>query len=410
MDDGRAFDPFDDHQSVPWEYFSEVRRSCPVMELPTAMLFLSRYEDVHDILRDGGERVRHFSHEGGMRAPGVVVPDEEQLINELDGARHTRRRKLLMSALHPRLIAAAEPYIRDQAAQLLQPLLDSGGGDLVAAWTQPLPGMVFAHVLGLPEDDYPRFKAWSDEVLAGTYPRLNRTERGEGLHGAHPELSGYIDALADNRRHHPRDDLITRMVNAEQDGERLSQTEVRVLVMHLLIAGHETTTNLLGNLLHHLLTSPAHIDALRADPALIPVAVEESLRRDPPVLIQPLSCVAAAVHSGTAIAAGSRVVLSIAAANRDPGAYDDPDEFRLDRTDPAAHNAFGGGPHFCPGAPLARLEARVALEVFFDRVQEATLDAEQEEQKVPVFWANGPEHLRVRLTPRALASIPHVRA
>jgi cytochrome P450 len=401
IDEGRAFDPFDDHQAVPWGYFSELRRSCPVMELPTEVLFLSRYEDVHDILRDGGERVRHFSHEGGMRAPGVVVPDEEKLINELDGARHTRRRKLLMTALHPRLVAAAEPYIRDLATRLLQPLLDAGGGDLVTAWAQPLPGMVFAHVLGLPEQDYPRFKAWSDEVLAGTYPRLNRTERGEGLHGAHPELSAYIDALADDRRTRPRDDLITQMVNAEHHGECLSQTEVRVLVMHLLVAGHETTANLLGNLLHHLLTHPVHMDVLRASPALVPIAVEESLRRDPPVLIQPLSCVAAARRSGTTIAEGTRVVLSIAAANRDPDAYDDPDEFQLDRADPPPHNAFGGGAHFCPGAPLARLEAKVALEVFFDRVQQATLEAGHTDLKVPVFWANGPEHLRVRLTPRA---------
>ncbi len=399
MDDGWGFDPFDDHQPVPWDYFAELRRSCPVLPLPTAVLFLSRYEDVHEILRDGGERVRHFSHEGGMRAPGVVVPDEEKLINELDGARHTRRRKLLMSALHPRLIAAAEPYIRDLAARLLQPLLDSGGGDLVTSWAQPLPGMVFAHVLGLPEEDYPKFKAWSDEVLSGTYPRLNRTERGQGLHGAHPELSRYIDALGDDRRARPRDDLISRIVNAGQDGERLSETEVRVLVMHLLIAGHETTTNLLGNLLHHLLTNPEHMQALRAEPALVAVAVEESLRRDPPVLIQPLSCVAAATHSGTTIDVGSRIVLSIAAANRDPDAYDDPDEFRLDRVDPPPHNAFGGGAHFCPGAPLARLEARVALEVFLERVQHATLDAGYEHEKVPVFWANGPEHLHVRLTP-----------
>jgi len=401
IDDGRVFDPFDDHQPVAWEYFSELRRSCPVTELPMGMLLLSRYDDVHDILRDGGERVRHFSHEGGMRAPGVIVPDEEKLINELDGPRHTRRRKLLMTALHPRLVAAAEPYIRDLARRLLQPLLDAGGGDLVTEWAQPLPGMVFAHVLGLPEQDYPQFKAWSDEVLAGTYPRLNRTERGEGLHGAHPELSAYIDGLADDRRARPRGDLITHMVEAEHDGDRLSQTEVRVLVMHLLVAGHETTANLLGNLLYHLLSHPGHLGALRADPALVPMAVEESLRRDPPVLIQPLSCVAAATCSGTTINAGTRVVLSIAAANRDPGAYDHPDEFRLDRDGAPPHNAFGGGAHFCPGAPLARLEAKVALEVFFDRVQDAALEAGHTYVKVPVFWANGPEHLRVRLVPRA---------
>jgi cytochrome P450 len=170
--------------------------------------------------------------------------------------------------------------------------------------------------------------------------------------------------------------------------------------MHLLIAGHETTTNLLGNLLHHVLTNTAHLAALRAAPALIPVAVEESLRRDPPVLIQPVLCVASATCSGRAVDAGSHAVLSIAAANRDPAAYEAPDAFLLDRVQPRPHNSFGGGPHFCPGAPLARLEARVALEVFLDQVADASLVPEQRQQKVPVFWANGPEHLFVHVTPR----------
>jgi cytochrome P450 len=170
--------------------------------------------------------------------------------------------------------------------------------------------------------------------------------------------------------------------------------------MHLLIAGHETTTNLLGNLLRHLLTNAADMAALRAGRALIPLAVEESLRRDPPVLIQPVLCVAPSTRSGHAVDAGSRAVLSIASANRDPAAYEAPDAFLLDRVQPRPHNSFGGGPHFCPGAPLARLEARVALEVFIDKVDDASLDPEQGDHKVPVFWANGPERLFVHLTPR----------
>jgi len=390
-----GFNPFDNAQDVPWETFSALRASCPVARLDAGQHLLTRYQDVHEALKDGGERLRHFAHEGGMRTPGVIVPEEEQLINEIDGPRHTRRRKLLMTALHPRLIAAAEPYIRDLAARLLGPILERGEGDLVSEFTQPLPGMVFAHVLGLPEADYPQFKAWGDEVLADTYPTLNRTARGEGLHGAHPEFSGYIDRLVEERRNAPRQDLITRMTQPDRDGDVLSDTEIRVTVMHLIIAGHETTTNLLGNLLEHLLTHPQDMARLRADQALIPPAVEESLRRDPPVLIQPKTCTAPFATPLGTVPSGGRVVLSLAAANRDSTTYPDPDLFVLDRRAPAPHNAFGGGAHFCPGAPLARLEGRVAMQVFFDQVGDANLASDYERTKVPVFWANGPEHLPV---------------
>ena len=394
-----GFNPFDNAQDVPWDRFADLREECPVSMLETGQYFLTRYDDVHDALKDGGERLHHFAHEGGMRAPGVIVPEEEQLINEMDGARHTRRRKLLMTALHPRLISGAEPYIRDLSARLLAPMLTRGSGDLVTEFTQPLPGMVFAHVLGLPEEDYPRFKAWGEEVLADTYPTLNRTERGEGLHGAHPEFSAYIDGLVAERRLDPRNDLITRMTQPNAEGDVLSDTEIRVTVMHLIIAGHETTTNLLGNLLEHILSTPGDLARLRTDPALLAVAVEESLRRDPPVLIQPKTCVHAIDKHGATVAEDTRVVLSLAAANRDATVYPEPDQFVLDRERPAPHNAFGGGAHFCPGAPLARLEGRVSLEVFLDLVADAQLPAGYHHEKVPVFWANGPEHLPVTIRP-----------
>jgi cytochrome P450 len=390
-----GFNPFANDQDVPWEVFARLRDECPIGALDGGQLLLTRYDDVHEALKDGGERIRHFAHEGGMRAPGVHVPEEERLINEIDGPRHTRRRKLLLTALHPRLIAKAETYIRDLGVRLLVPIVERGGGDLVHEFTGPLPGMVFAHVLGLPEDDYGQFKAWGDEVLAGTYPTLNRTERGEGLHGAHPELSAYIDGLVDDRRREPRDDLITRMTLPDANGDAMTNTEIRVTVMHLIIAGHETTTNLIGNLFEHLLTTADDRRRLDADPRLVPIAVEESLRRDPPVLIQPKTCVTALVDDGAGVPAGARVVLSVASANRDSAAYDSPDDFDLDRPDPAVHNSFGGGAHFCPGAPLARLEARIATEQFLEHLGGAQLAPGYRRRKVPVFWANGPEELPI---------------
>lgn len=393
-----GFDPFDNGQEIPWSLFARLREECPVARLDGGQLLVTRYDDVHEALKDGGERIRHFAHEGGMRAPGVHVPVEERLINEIDGPRHTRRRKLLLTALHPRLIAKAEPYIRDLGGRLLAPVVARGGGDLVAEFAGPLPGMVFAHVLGLPEEDYPQFKAWGEEVLAGTYPTLNRTERGEGLHGAHPELSAYIDGLVADRRRNPREDLITRMAHPDANGDALTDTEIRVTVMHLIIAGHETTTNLIGNLIEHLLGAPADRRRLREDPQLIAVAVEESLRRDPPVLIQPKTCVTALAAGRSAVPVGARVVLSVASANRDGARYSAPDDFDLDRPNTPPHNSFGGGAHFCPGAPLARLEARIATELFLERLGGARLTPGYHRRKVRVFWANGPEELPITFT------------
>src|SRR4051812_8115520 len=291
MDPMQGYNPFDNAQDLPWDKLADIQSQCPVAKLDSGAYFFTRYADVHEALRDGGERLRHFAHEGGMRAPGVVVPPEEMLINEIDGASHTRRRALLMTALHPRLIASAEPFVRQLAGELLRPIIERGSGDLVRELTQPLPGMVIAHILGLAPDDYPQFKAWAEEVLEGTYPTLNRTERGEGLHGAHPEFSAFIDGHVNERREHPRDDLLTRMAQPDENGDALTPTEIRVMVMFLLVAGHETTTHLIGNLLEHLLLHQDEMGRLAADPSLITRAVEESLRRDPPVVMQPATCV-----------------------------------------------------------------------------------------------------------------------
>jgi cytochrome P450 len=406
MESVQGFNPFDNGQDLQLDRLAELRSQCPVARLETGQYLLTRDDAVHEILRDGGERQRHFTHEGGMRAAGVVVPPEERLINEIDGPLHTRRRKLLMTALHPHLIAAAEPFVRDLSGRLLQPIIERGGGDLVSEFTQPLPGMVIAHVLGLPPEDYPQFKAWGEEIVEGTYPTLNRNERGEGLHGAHPEFSAYIDGIVADRRKTPREDLFTRMALPDADGDALTDTEIRVMVMFLVVAGHETTTHLIGNLLEHLISHPSKYARLVADPSLITRAVEESLRRDPPVVMQPATCVNAFTRRGVTIDPGERAVVSVTSANRDPEIYADPDGFSIDRSEPAPHNSFGGGPHFCPGAPLARLEARVATRVFLDLVHDARLAPDYQREKVPVFWANGPTRLPITVRALALDATP----
>jgi cytochrome P450 len=394
-----AFDPYDNAPTdVAYDVMAELRQECPVARLDTGFWYFSRYDDVAAALKDGGTKVKVFSHEGKNRATGVVVPENEKLLAEMEGPRHTWLRRLLQTALHPRLIASSEPYIEKLCNELIDNFGDGDAEvDLVTAYGIPVPCKVLAHVLGLPEEDHERFRVWSDEVLNGSYPALNRNERGEGLDGAHPEFSAYIDAISEDRRRHPRDDLFTRLVETEVDGERLTTTERRVLIAMLIIAGNETTANLISNLLYRLVADPDAYRTVREDPGLIPRAVEESLRLDSPTLWQGRRAVTECTVAGTTIAAGERVILGLASANRTEEVFDGADEFRADRANADRHVAFGGGAHFCPGAPLARLEGRVAVSTFLRRIPEASLVPGYVREKWQINWANGPRSLPVRL-------------
>jgi cytochrome P450 len=274
---------------------------------------------------------------------------------------------------------------------------------LVRDFVVPVPTAVIAHLIGVPEKDYPLWAEWSDEVVQGTYPTKYRNERGEGLAGAHPELTAYVDAVIARRRADPDppQDFLTRLLTTEVDGVRLTDVECRSQLVFLLIAGNETTRNLIANLLLVLATSPDVMAALKADRVLIAAAVEESLRHDSPVQLVLRRCVSPTEIGGVPIAVGDGVVLAVASANRDRPQTDEPDEFRLDRPDPRDHIAFGDGAHVCPGASLARLEARVAIETFLDRVAKVEVDEGWRYRKVPVFWAQGPATLPVRLVPEA---------
>jgi cytochrome P450 len=240
-------------------------------------------------------------------------------------------------------------------------------------------------------------------VVQGDYPTKNRGERGEGFAGAHPEFAAYVDGQIADRRSaaDPPDDFVTRLCRTEVDGESLTDTEIRTLIVFLLVAGNETTRNLIGNLLVTMGQDPSLFRQLGDDPQLIPIAVEESLRLDPPTAVLLRDCIRDTEVHGVPIRAGEKVAFGIASANRDAAHFDDPDSFRLDRPDPRHHVAFGGGPHVCPGSVLARMEARVAIEVFVEKVAELKLAPDFVRVKVPVFWANGPDALPVTLTPRS---------
>jgi cytochrome P450 len=391
-----AYDPVADAEAVPYEDLARLRAQAPVWRSPSGLWVVTRAEDVEACFKDV------TSYTDSFREPGVVVPDEEQFVNEIPEPRHGRMRRVINSAVAPHRIGDVEKFVRDFCRGLLGPLLEAGRAELVHDFVVPVPTAVIAHLVGVPEEDYPLWAKWSDDVVQGSYPTKYRNERGEGLAGAHPEFTSYVDAVIARRRADPDppQDFLTRLLSTEVDGVRLTDVECRTQLIFLLIAGNETTRNLIANILLVLATKPGILKALQADRSLVAVAVEESLRHDPPVQLVLRHCVSPTEVAAIPIPEGDRVVLSVASANRDRAPTDDPDTFRLDRSDPRDHIAFGDGAHVCPGASLARLEARVAIEAFLDRVAEVELDEGWSYRKVPVFWAQGPAALPVRLVPR----------
>ena len=261
-----------------------------------------------------------------------------------------------------------------------------------------------AFAAGTKTTEYRRFGAgWNAETC--TIGRPVTLSKG---YGKANRLSGrivgyevaYVDDLIAARRAEPRDDFITRLVQTEVDGRRLTDVEARTQLVFLFISGNETTRHLIGNLLWRLAVTPGLLDRLASEPELIPLAVEEALRLDPPVKFLMRNCMHATELHGNHLDQGDKVAFGLASANRDSTRFDAPDEFRLDRSDPRSHLAFGGGPHVCPGAALARLEARVAVEVFVQRVAAMAPVGTGAYDAVSVFWAHGPATLPVRLTPR----------
>jgi cytochrome P450 len=393
-----AFDPWRDGEPVQYDVMKQLRERCPVSPGPYGMYYLARHDDVDSVFRDS----EGFPSQGGMREPGVSLLPEEQLINERDGLHHQRLRRLMQSALKMRQIRATAPYIEQLARELTGDLLEKGGGDVVAGLTMVLPSKVIAHLLGVPEADHEQFKAWSDEVVSSTWPMTNATAAGEGFAASFPDFTAYIDGLLQERRSsaNPPDDFITRLVNArDENGEPLADLEMWLTTAHLLYAGNETTQNLIGNLLYELVSKPDLYQRIRDDRSLLPQAIEESLRHDPPVTMLTRTVADPVCLRGVDIAEGERIVVGISSANRDESVFAEPDVFDIDRPDISRHLAFGKGAHLCLGNELARLEARVTLEVFLTMVERAEFQPGFAYEKIPVWWVNGPTELGLRLYP-----------
>jgi cytochrome P450 len=397
----RTFDPFDAEQvQGAWPLLEELRRETPLAPIGDGMVYVTRHEECRAVLRD----VTSFSNASGFKAPGVVVPLEDRILGEMDPPQHTAVRRVMVTALTPKVVRSAEAFIRETAAALLTAVPVPGHADLVPAYTVPLPNRVTVHLLGLPADDADTIAGWAKELMVSGFPATNRSERGEGFVNAFPEFAGYIDdkiaeraaALEAGRNERP-DEVLTRLLELEVDGEHLSRRQLRALVRNLITGGLTTTSQLLGNLVHHVLTDAGLEAVVRADGRARATAIEESLRLRPPVMFVVRGCVEATAVGELPIEAGARVVVGSASANRDERVFADADEFRPDRDNADHHLTFGYGAHVCPGASLARTVARIGMETLLERFPPGTLRTapDYRYENVPTFFECGPQHLRV---------------
>ena len=353
----------------PYPLLAELRETSPVHKLGFADYWvLTRYEDCRSALRDP----RMGNPEPGDEVPTIAGntvrnPDEERTFLFLNPPDHTRLRSLVSRAFTPRRVEGLRDSVEAMTSELLDPLAAAGGGDLIDQLAFPLPANVISELVGVPRAD----RYWLRPLvsdLAGTLEPNRSPEDMEraGVSGA--KVSAYFDELIDRRRAEPSKDLLSALIAASDGEDRLTQSEIGLTLSLIYAAGFETTTNLIGNMVHTLMRHPDQLARLRADRSLVPGTVDEVLRYQPPVQVDARYTFEDVEIGGHAIAKGSMVLTLLGAANRDPTVIDDPERFDISRQE-APLLSFGSGIHYCLGASLARLEGQVVLSGLLDRFE-----------------------------------------
>jgi cytochrome P450 len=341
----------DEIRRDPYPLYSRMRSDSPLLRVPppfNAWLVFD-YETVKRVLSD------HQAFSSRVRAP--------KWFTFLDPPEHTKLRNLISQAFHPRMVADLDPRIRSLSRQLLDGNAGRGEMDLATDFAVPLAMQVIAGIIGIPLEDWAQYRQWSDVILRLSYTRSGGPEAEQALRDFNAvtlEMDAWLAGMMERRRGGARDDLLTRLMTAEVDGERLSQKEILGFFQLLIVAGQETTANLIDNAVLCLLEHPEQLARLRAEPRLLPVAIEEVLRYRSPLQWIMRTPVRDLDIGGQKIAAGELVLPMMGSANRDPRQFPEADRFDIGR-DPNPHVSFGHGIHFCLGAALSRMEAKIAL-------------------------------------------------
>ena len=390
----------------PYSLFRELREESPVVwSRALRGWMVLGYEEVRQAVRG-----QEFSVD--TIRPFLEAMDDDLTIRELgeyirhwaiftDPPRHTRLRSVLNKGFAPPKISALEGLVRRYVRRLLDDFAERGEADLIADFAFPLPAMVIAGMMGVPEEIIPKIKNWSDD-LAGFIASTPGTEKYEIARKGGRAMADCFRELIRDRSANPQEDLVSQLVQARAEGKFESDEELVSNCILLLFAGHETTTNLIANGFYHLLRNPDQYRLVRDDASIAPMAVEELLRFDSPAHGLTRIATKGGELGGQHIAPGDRVFAFVTAANRDPAIFDSPDRLHLKRK-PNHHLSFGSGIHLCLGAPLARLEARIALEILPKCLRELALVDREPEWK-PLLVLRGMNDLHVTFAPDSAAN------
>ncbi len=364
----------------PFPTFAHMRQHAPVYRhvAPNgiAIWYITRYEDVAAVLKDERFVKNIFNALPASHWPHAPhAHNLLQLINRnmlfADPPDHTRLRALVSQAFTPRRVEQMTPRVQAIADALLDKVADQRQMELIEAYAFPLPLSVITQLLGIPTADQEQMRFWSQAIIAAGSHGISYSQRKQRIKA----LVDYLSGLFAARRAQPQDDLITALVQAEQAGDRLTEMELSSMVVLLLVTGHETTVNLIGNGVYTLLTHPAQRALVQANPAIMETAIDELLRFDGPVETSTTRWAREDVlFQGHPIQRGDVVRVVLASANRDPTQFEQPDMCDIQRAD-NRHLAFGLGIHYCLGAPLARLEGQIALQTLFRRFPDIRLQA-----------------------------------
>jgi cholest-4-en-3-one 26-monooxygenase len=389
-------------EGVPHDWFTELRREAPVywheedpgVEGGGAFWCVTNYDDVVTVNRDNAlfssaERLVYL-----WDPDQANLEQQRMLMLNMDPPMHTRYRRLINKGFTPRMVGELESTMKKRTSEIIDNVAKRGECDFVVDVASELPLQVIADLMGVPQDDRHKLFDWSNQMIGAEDPEYGITE--EITQHASMELYAYANMLAEQKRADPKDDLISVLTHSEVDGEQLSEIELDLFFLLLTVAGNETTRNLISHGMVALLENPEELEKVRKNRALLPGAVEEMLRWATPVMNFRRTAMQDTELSGQKIKAGDKVVIWYISANRDEQAFEDPFKFDVERT-PNEHVAFGGGgPHFCLGANLARMEINVMFDEVLNRLDDIEMTAPP--ARLRSNFINGLKHIPLKFT------------